>query len=533
VHGRLHPRRLGSKLRVAGRLPSLRGALWAFVIRAAALVAVSLLVGCGGGGSDGEGDPATAVPSGALFYLELVVRPEGSLREDALDAAGKILATDDPAARIRQLLTRAFEEDAGADIDWERDVDPWLGDRAAFWTTPNEATDGFGVLLLAVKDSDAARESIRAELERDGTSVRERSYRDAEILVGSDAVAAGIVGDFVAIGRESEVVQTVDAYEGESLAETGEYADAVGVLADDRLAHFWADVPGLFELAMRQDPVLDRLRSLVPVGDLPPVAGAFLADGDRLAVEIEARTEKDLGFETSGTPLLQELPGDTWAAAGTADLGKTVRDSLDRFAGVFGGMALRGQLRRELGIDLDRDLLDWIGDTGFFVRGTTPGTVDGGLVIQPTDENRAIDAFGKLVGAIQQIRRVRARPVDIAGADQAFAIQDGVATRPVVLARGSGLVVATLGAPAAEAALGDDDRLGEGTTYAEAEELVGMEPSLLLSMPQVLELVDAAGAGTDQEFMEARRYLEPLTVIAAGVSASGREATARFAAGLR
>jgi len=119
---------------------------------------------------------------------------------------------------------------------------------------------------------------------------------------------------------------------------------------------------------------------------------------------------------------------------------------------------------------------------------------------------------------------VRARPVVIAGADQAFAIQEGATARPIVLARGSGLVVATVGEAAAEAALGAGDRLGETEAFAEAEELVATEPSLFVSLPPALEL-----AGNDPEFADARRYLEVLTVIAAGTEGT----TARLAAGLR
>jgi hypothetical protein len=488
--------------------------LWGLLIRAAALVGVLLLAGCGGGGADGEGDPATAVPADALFYAEAVVRPEGSLREDAEDAASKVLGTDDPGGRIREWITQAYEEETGEDIDWDRDVEPWLGNRIAFWAIPS-GTGRFGVALLAVKDADAARESLRTRLEADGSTVSERSHRGTDYFLDADGVAVGIVGDFVAAGRERDVVATIDAHEGDSLAETSAYADAVDDLADERLAHFWADVPGLFELARRQVPELEQLGSLVPVGDLPVAAGAFLANGDRLALEIEARGNKDLGLDASGTPLLQELPGDAWAAAGSADVGETLRDALDRFGGPLGGVAVRGLLRRELGLDLDRDLLDWIGDAGFFVRGTSPGAIDGGLVIQPTDEERAADAFGRIVGAVQQERGAAARPVGIAGADQAFAIEDRAAGREIVLARGSGLVVATAGAAAAEAALGSGDRLGDTDAYAEAQELVGMTPSLVVSVPQLLEL-----AGPKM-----RRHLEPFTVLAAGGT--------RLAAGLR
>jgi hypothetical protein len=147
-------------------------------------------------------------------------------------------------------------------------------------------------------------------------------------------------------------------------------------------------------------------------------------------------------------------------------------------------------------------------------------------VIQPTDEDRAADAFGRIVGAVQVKTKTRAQPVDIAGADQAFALNGGRAlARPIVIARGSGLVVVTAGRAAAEAALGSDDRLGDTDLYAEAEELVGMEPSVLVGMPQLLALVD------DPELAEAKPYLEAYSVLAAGV-VDDDGPVARLAAGL-
>ncbi len=458
--------------------------MWGFVFRAVVLVAVLLLVGCGGGGSADDASPATVVPADAVVYGELVVRPEASLRSDALDAAGKVLATDDPEGRVRELLREASGRSI---VDYERDVEPWLGDRVGFWGSGGRA----GVVLLAADDPQAARGSVEAVLRRGKLSFSARSHGGVDFVVTSDGVAAGVVDDWLAIGGERQVVRTIDAAAGDSLAETDEYADAVGRLPDDRLAHFWVDTAGLLDAAMRRHGELNQLRGLVPIDDLPPVAGAFLADGDRVALEV--RSEGDLGVEAHSTPLVGELPGDAWAAAGAADLGRSLRDGLDRFAGAIGGAAVRARVREELGLDLDRDVLDWIGDTAFFLRGTTRESVDGGLVIRPTDEDRAADAFGRIVGAIQQAGGVRARPVDVAGADQAFAIQKD-APKPLVLARGSGLVVATYGEAAAEAALGGGStRLADSDLYAQAEDLAGMEPSLLVSVPHLLALAPEHG----------------------------------------
>jgi hypothetical protein len=494
----------------------------------ATLAAVVVLAsGCGGGAASGEGDPATAVPSDALVYTEVVVRPEGSLGDDAREAAGKVLRTDEPEDEIYKRLDLVLPE-----VDYEQDVEPWLGERAGFWLRPTERDDEMGAVLLAATDTDVARESLERALERSGETATERSYRGSDYLV-ADGDAAGIVGDFVVIGPEAAYKRTVDASEEESLAEVDEYADAIDALEGDRLAQFWVDTAGLIELGARQDPEaaarLDQLSAIVSLDDLPPAAGAFTADGDGLAVEVQLRgSGSPLG--SGSTPLLQELPGDTWAALGAADVGESLDRTIDSFAGALGGIAVRRELRARTGLDLDRDLLDWIGHAGIFVRGTTPATLDGGLVIQPSDGDGATDAFGRIVGAAQVKAQARAQPVDIAGADQAFAISDGRSPRPIVFARGSGVVVVTAGRPAAEAALGSDDRLGDTALYAEAQELVGMEPSALVGVPQLLELVNASGP--DPEFARAEPYLEAYSVLAAGMVDDGG-LVARFAAGLK
>ena len=512
-------------LRALDPVPSLRGALWGTLSFRFAVAAIVIVVaGCGGGAAGGEADPATTVPADALVYIEALVRPEGSQREDALEAAGKVLLTDDPEAEIRAGLEERLD-----DLDYERDVEPWLGERAGYWMGP---ADDAGVVVLEATDGEEARSSLDAALKRNGGRVATRSHRDGEYLVDDDGVAVGVVGEFAIIGPEAAFKRTVDAAEGDSLADTERYTDAVDGLEDERLAHLWVDIPGLLEHARESDPVVRERLGLLPLEDMRPLTVSFTADGERLAAETKLRAN-DFGplLADGSTPLLQELPGDAWAAAGAADAGEALRDAIDGFAGALGGLAMRREVRRRTGLNLDRDLLDWIGHVGFFVRGTTPRTLEGGLVIQPTDEDRAADAFGRLAGAIQMAARVRAQPVDVAGADQAFQIALPRSEHPLVLARGSGLVVAASSRAAAEAALGSRDRLGDSDLYAQAEELVGMEPGLLVSMPDLLEL--AAGGKPDPQFERARPHLEQLTVLAAGMTAADDEATARVAAGLK
>ena len=195
-----------------------------------------------------------------------------------------------------------------------RDVEPWLGERAAvLGLPPARPRTTSARCCSATTDAEEAETSLKASLERDGKTVTERSHNGTTTSSDSEEVAAGIVDDFAVIGREAEYKRTIDAFEGDSLAETDEYSDAIDPLEDDRLAHFWVDTAGLIEVARTHAGArADQLSALVPLDDLPPVAGSFAADGDRLAVEAKcaARLEAFGPLIGSGsTPLLQELPG--------------------------------------------------------------------------------------------------------------------------------------------------------------------------------------------------------------------------------
>jgi hypothetical protein len=129
---------------------------------ASLLLLIAFVAGCGGGAASGEADPATAVPRDALFYLEVSVRPEGAVKEDALAAAGKLLRTADPGARIVDLLNSGLE-DEGGDVDYERDIAPWLGERAGLWVSrrlDESEEPGVGIAVAAT-DLEAACASSR------------------------------------------------------------------------------------------------------------------------------------------------------------------------------------------------------------------------------------------------------------------------------------------------------------------------------------------------------------------------------------
>jgi Protein of unknown function (DUF3352) len=520
------------------------------MIRAARLVLLCALLvlgvsACGGSSGKAGADPASAVPSGTSIYVEGVLRPEGDQRDDVLDAARKLLRTGDPERRIHELVDQGLKKSDGGPLSYGRDIEPWLGQRAGVWATGLQRAQPGYVVLVATKDAEKAQRSIDDGLKRTGKRVTERSFGDVDYQVDSDGVAAGIVGDFFAVGTEAEFKRTITALDGRSLAEDKGYRRAIGELSDSRLGHFYLDVGPLVEAALRADPKAsgraDQIRALFPFDKLGPVAGAFLADGDRLALDVVMTGEgagvlKSFGLltATGTTPLLAELPGDAWAAAGSPQVGRSLKGVFDRVAGALGGTVAAQQLRQSTGLDLEQDVFGWMGDAALFVRGSSKADLEGGLVVQSTDEALSTRAFGKFAGLARTQGGQDVQPVRVAGADAAFQVANPDLDKPIVLARGNGRVVLAYGERAAADGLKPAQRLGDADVFAQAKATLGgdYQPAFLVSMPALLAAIEKAGH-PDPGYARAKPYLEALSVIAGGSRSEAKRVRSRVAVGLK
>jgi Protein of unknown function (DUF3352) len=513
-------------------------------VRLALVLLLALLAGCGGSGSgsgDGE-DPASAVPASAPLYMEASVRPEGDTREHALDALGKILHTDDPQAKIDDLLDKAFEDADEPKVTYEKDIKPWLGEKIGFWlsSASENGDDTKFAAIFSSTDKDEAQKLVDRGVKEGDKKFTEHSYKGSDYQVNTDGIAVAVLDDYVIVGTESELKQSIAAADGDSLAEADRYTDPLDDLPDDRLAAFYFDVKSLFEQALKADPEtaqqFEQIRGVLPLDKIGPVTGAFTADGDKLALDTSVKSSSQLlnGLGGNGTPLMGELPGDAWAAYGIPKLGPSVKELYGKLAGALGGAAIEQQLRQNLGIDLQEDVFSWIGDVAVFVRGTDVANVDGGAVIGITDKAKATAAFGKLIGLLRTRGGVNAQPVKVPGAEQAFAVKQPGAPKPIVFARGGDKAAITYGEAAAAEALSPKSKLADSDAYDEAKDLLGddLPPVLLVSMPQVVSLISAASAG-DPDFEKAKPYLDAFGTAATGGEVSDGRAHSRAVVGLK
>ena len=518
------------------------------MLRAALSLTCAVLVltaaACGESGSGSEGDPASLVPAGVAFYLEAAVQPTGERREDALAAAGKIMRTEDPAAELRKLIDKKLGEE-GDGLTWKRDFASWLGEDAGVWASNFAADEPSWALIVASKDAEAAEAALARFAKTDDAPHTDRSYHGIDYEVDDEGVAGGLVGDFLVFGTEDAFKRSVDTRDGDKLTDSDRYEDAVDDLEDDRLGHFYVDVKPLVDAASKQDPEgaqkLQQFESIFPLDKLGPITGAFTADGDGMALDTLVTGVPEGPFRnlaqlwTGGaSDLMEALPGDAWASFVTPKLGESAESMFRGFGGAIGAAAIAGQVKQSTGLDLQQDLFSWIGDVGLFVRGTDMATLNGALVIGSTDDARAEAAFGKIVGLIGRETGAAPKPIQVEGAESAFAIAAPGADKPVIVARGEGKVVAAYGEEAASDALAPNATLGDTDGFGAAEDILGdgMEPSFLLSIADVIALADATGE-TDAEFEEARPYLETLGVLTSGGKSDGDKLQSRVALTLK
>ncbi len=136
----------------------------------------------------GSGDPASLVPAGVSFYLQAAVQPEGDRREDALAAAGKIMRTDDPAAKLRELIDKELaEEDEG--LSWEKDFASWLGEDAGVWATNFQADEPSYAVIVATKDTEAAKAALAKFEKTSENTYKPRSHDGIDYKVDDEGVA--------------------------------------------------------------------------------------------------------------------------------------------------------------------------------------------------------------------------------------------------------------------------------------------------------------------------------------------------------
>jgi len=508
-------------------MPSPPRRLRALSFLVAALCAV-FLAACGGTG-DPDADPASVVPAAAPLYFEVTVRPEGDVRADVEAAARKIFRQEEPFAELRRLIDQGLAEE---DVSFEEDVEPWLGQRIGFFATNLTQDEPDVAFVAAVEDTEEAIESISSTNENEA-KFQEREYNGTDYLFDAeDATALAEVDGFVVLGDEALVGQLIDAQEdGEMLTDNDRYSQAREAVGEEGIGFGYLNLQALLDLAGQDGSVppqgIESIRKLVGESaalSLTAQESAVALDVVSLGAEPQPGTDPAAVAES-----VRALPAGSLAGLGLGNVGQQIETQL---AASGLGPNVLGQVEQATGINVQEDLLSWMGQGSAFVQGTGLGDLGGALIVQTSDRQATLDALEQ-VQPLLETQDATVEEFDEDGVEGLEAQFEGLPL-PVYLVVADERFLVAVGDAALgsavrpEGALGDD----EGFTQAAGALGEGMQPNFYASVPGLVALAESFGLAQDPSFQQARPYLDAFTALVSGGARDGDVSRNRVALGL-
>ena len=224
-------------------------------------------------------------------------------------------------------------------------------------------------------------------------------------------------------------------------------------------------------------------------------------------------------------------------ALALGDLGKTISTGLDSLDGLAGpGFDVQSGLdspEQQAGIDVQKDLLSWMGQTGLFVRGTSLTDIGGALVVQSKDAAATKAALAKARTFVADAG-LPAQDLTGNGIDDGFSVKPNGAPFEIFAALAGDRFVLALNRQALDDALDPAKKLSDDDAFKAGAALLGdgMPPSFYLDVPKVAGLIGLAASG-QQGYAKAKPYLDRIGTITAGSKREGGLQLQTFAVGIR
>jgi hypothetical protein len=438
--------------------------------------------------------PAEALPASTLAYASIDLDPSGAQKIEALrtlrefpalrDRLG-LHATDD----VRRLVFEEMQRSGTCpDVDYGRDVEPWLGDRMAVAAVARSGGDPTPVLVLQVSDEDAARTGLAKLVDclgpDVGTDDGSGSGTSDDGAGSADSAAFAISDGWALIGADQQTVDGVERAAARStLADDGAYRQWTEAAGDQGIATFYVspdagdalaeELGGVESLggALLDPPATVASASASPAAYTPARAGSGTGlqalkdfgglgatlrfDDGSLELEVAADAGQyadALAASGSGTDMVRSLPADTVAAAGFGLRDGWFGALVDQMAASSGSTPdqLMADLAKESGLDLPADAETLAGDSLALAVGPD---FDPSVFFGP-DSAAHVPVGVKVHGDAAGIQRVLGKVRDRMGADA-----------DLLASSSAGDVVAVGPSEAYRRQLLGDGRLGDSEVY--------------------------------------------------------------------
>jgi hypothetical protein len=495
-----------------------------------AVLSIAALAAAGCGKDEAPSSASSLAPATSVIYGEVTLKPEGDQKEAVESIVSKFPGQGSAGDRLQALVDKALKESSGPGLSYKTDIEPWLGDEAAFFVTGKNMNDN--ALLIAAEDEGKALEAIEKTAEG---KITRKSYRDVDYFMdeADDTNTATVFDGFVVTGTEAGVKAAIDtSKDGSPLADSDAYDFATEDVSDDRLGLLFVNSPQLLKNNTNAAATVpDNFKRVFET----PTVVTVDADEDGVAFEgsVPHGSANVLPFLGQGSELIEDLPADSWLAMAQPDFDKTLDFFIESAAGFAGGReVIERQFKAATGLDLQRDVLDWMGDFGVFVRGTSMEELEGALIIETSDEaasGRFIQRLKKLAETQADNPGDRVVPLAAPGGGEGFTLESRSVPRPIHLFQRGGRVVLAFGDKAAADAVESGERLGDSAGYSQAVDSLGdYDVSFYLVVAPLLQLVDSTSAAAEADWQKAKPYLEPLDAFVGGTSGDGDSLKSAF-----
>ncbi len=324
--------------------------------------------------SGGGPQPAEALPSSTLGYVSIDLDPSASQKIEALKMLKKFPGFEeevdlDTQDDLRRRLFEEIQKDTSCeDLDYDKDIEPWLGDRAAFAAV--DVGDGEPLFTLAVQvTDDKAADSGMTAISKCGSDS------------GSTDEGGWVIADGWALISDTEdhAKSIADAATKGTLAEDETYQKWTEEVGDPGIMTMYAAPAAaeqLVESLENADSVLgaaagegatlftDEMRTAM--SEFGGMAGTLRFNDGAVEFEMAADTSKQsllAQADGEGGELVASLPEDTLAAVGMSFPDGWFEAQLEMFSKMAGAGGeemsvddLMAEMSTQTGLDLPQDV---------------------------------------------------------------------------------------------------------------------------------------------------------------------------------
>lgn len=317
--------------------------------------------------SGGGAQPAEALPSDTYFYARLDIDPSAGQKISAVRFLNKIpelkdLGSGDARKTLWELATRDADDECVTRLDYDKEIAPWIGERAGVALRPGGTAEMPNVALaLQVTDEAGATATLNKLFACSDDEKPDLRMKNGYALITNP-------------GKGDDLIAAVDKG---TLAGNATFTGDMAALGDEGVLSLWGDLSPLLKDATNMAPDAAAESGIDADQVTGRVAAALRFDPAFVELAGIARGVKGPGtvLPTPGgdSTALTKLPGDTMIAAHVANGDKALdaawpdlKKQLDEFAASEGQDDMLAMVEDQFGIKLPGDLKAILGSSFTF-----------------------------------------------------------------------------------------------------------------------------------------------------------------------